>query len=59
MASNPELLTGGAFAAKHITPGTVSWAVGANDDRTGFKSRQNYISTEFLITTGVFHALLS
>jgi hypothetical protein len=41
-----------AFATPHSRYGTLSWAIQENDDDKYLQQRDEYISTEFLITTG-------
>jgi len=58
-SSNPDLLNPSSFDAerlppllRHLKPGTLSLALGANDDDGALRLGQGYRPSEFLITTG-------
>ena len=52
--SNPDLLSPSSFGGplRHSRPGTLSLALGANDDDDAVRMRPGYRAAEFLITTG-------
>lgn len=52
--SNPDLLSPSSFGGplRHSRPGTLSLALGANDDEESVRMRPGYRAAEFLITTG-------
>ena len=52
LPKNADIVRASAFALKHRAPGTVSLAVGANDDDPVVTLRSGYRPTELLITTG-------
>lgn len=54
---NPETVSVDAFRLNHLRPGTLSLAIGANDDDAKTKSSRGYRNVEFLITTGPGPAL--
>lgn len=49
---NPDLLSGPAFDARHLRPGTLSLAVADGDDGDEVRLRPGYRAAQFLITTG-------
>lgn len=49
---NQDTLAPSAFRLPHLRPGTVSLALGENDDDTNVQQRPAYTCTAFLITTG-------
>lgn len=55
--SNPETVSTEAFQLSHLRPGTLSLAIGANDDDARTKMSGGYRNVEFLITTGPGPAL--
>ncbi|KAG2430416.1 hypothetical protein HXX76_009941 [Chlamydomonas incerta] len=50
--SNPEVSEASAFKLPHYRPGTVSLALGENDEEPQLRARPEYRPVEFLITTG-------
>lgn len=50
--ANPEVSEASAFRLPHYRPGTVSLALGENDEEPTLRSRPDYKPVEFLITTG-------
>ncbi|GIL43976.1 hypothetical protein Vafri_1551 [Volvox africanus] len=49
---NPEVSEASAFRLPHYRPGTVSLALGENDEEPPLRQRPEYRPVEFLITTG-------
>lgn len=49
---NGDLASSKAFALSHRRPGTVSLAIGENDDDDFVRERSQYNNAQFLITTG-------
>ncbi|GLC46741.1 hypothetical protein PLESTB_001358500 [Pleodorina starrii] len=49
---NPEVSEASAFRLSHYRPGTVSLALGENDEEPTLRQRPEYKPVEFLITTG-------
>lgn len=52
LQSNPEVSEASAFKLPHYRPGTVSLALGENDEEPQLRARPEYRPVEFLITTG-------
>jgi hypothetical protein len=50
--ANPEVSEASAFRLQHYRPGTVSLALGENDEEPTLRQRPDYRPLEFLITTG-------
>eukprot|EP00894_Picocystis_sp_ML_P002767 jgi/Pico_ML_1/53284/g3856.t1 len=57
VTDNPETVSMEAFRLSHLRPGTLSLAIGANDDDVRTKTSRGYRNVEFLITTGPGPAL--